>query len=208
MLEKKWPLGRSSFSNWGACVKILAPGSSITAAWSDSDTITKTISGTSMATPLVSGAVALIRAERPNFDSVDVVNALNCMATRDVLTTLPSGTPNRLLYTGAAAAVDSNLDCEFPPLPPPPPLPAPFPPTGQLGEPIDVEIVIFPDSYPEETSWVVKFACDTTSGGGPYSCDSAESIIELRGSNGVGRMVRLVKGASFTFEVWHQHLTG
>ena len=42
---------RSSFSNWGTCVDVFGPGSSITSTWSTSDTATNTISGTSMASP-------------------------------------------------------------------------------------------------------------------------------------------------------------
>ena len=56
----------SSFSNWGQCVDVYAPGSSITAAWVDTDTSTNTISGTSMACPHVSGAVAQLLSLRPS----------------------------------------------------------------------------------------------------------------------------------------------
>jgi hypothetical protein len=42
---------KSSFSNWGSCVDVYAPGSDITSSWNSSPTAFSTFSGTSMATP-------------------------------------------------------------------------------------------------------------------------------------------------------------
>lgn len=48
----------AGFSNYGSCVDIIAPGVAIKSDWINSTTATNTISGTSMATPSVSGAIA------------------------------------------------------------------------------------------------------------------------------------------------------
>ena len=61
---------RSSFSNYGSCVDIYAPGSSITSTWISSGT--KTISGTSMASPHVAGVGALYKATYGNVSSSTV----------------------------------------------------------------------------------------------------------------------------------------
>lgn len=90
---------RSSFSNFGTCVDIFAPGSSITSAWATSDTATNTISGTSMATPHVAGAAALYLQANPGASPATVRNALVNNATTNVITGVGTGSPNRLLYT-------------------------------------------------------------------------------------------------------------
>ncbi len=103
---------RSSFSNFGSCVEIFAPGSSITSAWHTSNTATNTISGTSMATPHVAGAAALILDETSNLTPSQVASTLTNRATTGVLTGIGTGSPNRLLFT---------LGGGSPPPPPPPP---------------------------------------------------------------------------------------
>ena len=93
---------RSSFSNFGAGVDIFAPGSSITSAWSTSDTATNTISGTSMATPHVAGVAARFLQNNPGASAATVRNALVNAASLNRLTGVPSGTANRLLFWSGA----------------------------------------------------------------------------------------------------------
>ena len=90
---------RSSFSNFGTCVDIFAPGSSITSAWWTSTTATNTISGTSMASPHVAGAAALYQQAVPSASPATIRNALVNNATTNVITGAGTGSPNRLLYT-------------------------------------------------------------------------------------------------------------
>ena len=91
---------RASFSNFGTCVDIFAPGVSIRAASHLSDTGTTLLSGTSMACPHVSGAAALElqklrRNGRPTTPAI-VDDQLIRSATRGVLSNLRGG-PNLLL---------------------------------------------------------------------------------------------------------------
>jgi subtilisin family serine protease len=90
---------RSSFSNFGSCVDIFAPGSGITSAWSTSNTATNTISGTSMASPHVAGVLALILQGSPGASAATASATLRNRATSGVLSGVGSGSPNRLLYS-------------------------------------------------------------------------------------------------------------
>jgi subtilisin family serine protease len=93
---------RSSFSNFGSVVDIFAPGSSITSAWSTSDTAIRTISGTSMATPHVAGVAARYLQANPGASPGTVRNALVNDSTVGILSGIPSGTANRLLFRSGA----------------------------------------------------------------------------------------------------------
>jgi subtilisin family serine protease len=88
----------ASFSNYGTCVDILAPGVNITSAWYSSNTATNTISGTSMASPHVAGAAALVLSANPTWSPQQVRDYLVNNATPDAISNVGTGTPNRLLY--------------------------------------------------------------------------------------------------------------
>ncbi|MFA9431758.1 S8 family peptidase [Egicoccus sp. AB-alg2] len=89
---------RASFSNWGSCVNLFAPGQSITAPWHTTDTATNTISGTSMAAPHVAGVAALYLQGAPNASPSTVNTAILNNATTGTLGNL-AGSPNRLVYS-------------------------------------------------------------------------------------------------------------
>ncbi len=89
---------RSSFSNWGTCLDLFAPGSSITAAWNTSDSATNTLSGTSMASPHAAGVAALIKAANPSFTPQQVRDRMVADATPGVITSPGTGSPNLLLF--------------------------------------------------------------------------------------------------------------
>jgi subtilisin family serine protease len=86
---------KASFSNWGSCVDGWAPGVSIKSAWLLSGT--RTISGTSMASPHVAGVGALYKSNFGDAASSTISSWINTNATAGVIRSNPSGTPNRLL---------------------------------------------------------------------------------------------------------------
>ncbi|MEO8334206.1 MAG: S8 family peptidase [bacterium] len=87
---------KASYSNYGGCVHLYAPGSSIKSTWLNSGT--NTISGTSMASPHVAGVAALYKATFGDASYSAIRSWLTTNATSGVITGNPSGTPNRLLY--------------------------------------------------------------------------------------------------------------
>jgi subtilisin family serine protease len=111
---------QASYSNFGTCVDLYAPGSNLRSAWYTSDTATFLASGTSMASPVVAGAAAAYLAQFPSATPAQVTQALRDNATSGVLTLLGAGSPNLLLYTGFIGSAAP---------PPPPPTEPPPPPT-------------------------------------------------------------------------------
>ncbi len=89
----------ASYSNFGPCVDVFAPGSSITSAWWTTSTSTNTISGTSMASPHVAGVAALYLQGHPSASPSQVTAAITGGATPGVVTGAGSGSPNLLLHS-------------------------------------------------------------------------------------------------------------
>jgi len=115
---------RSSFSNFGSCVDVFAPGSDITSTWSTSNSATNTISGTSMASPHVAGVVALFMDQSPSATPAQVEVALESAAVTGRLRGIRAGSPNLLIQSllggsgggnggggggGAACAYDDDM---------------------------------------------------------------------------------------------------
>ncbi len=106
---------RSSFSNYGTCLDLFAPGSSITSAWYTSDTATNIISGTSMATPHAAGAAALYLQSNPSATPTLVRDVTVNGATTNRLADPGPGSPNRLLYSSSASSGTSPTQaCPLP----------------------------------------------------------------------------------------------
>merc|ERR1719512_65592 len=106
---------RSSFSNYGPCTNIWAPGSSILSASHTSDTGSRSLSGTSMACPHVSGGAALVLEANPSMKPSAVLEQLASDAVKDALSGLRSGDVNVLLYVAEGGAPPTP-PTEAPPL--------------------------------------------------------------------------------------------
>lgn len=118
---------QASYSNFGACVDIFAPGTSIVSAWNTSDDVLLKMSGTSMASPHVAGAAALYLQNNPSASPAQVAQALVTSATTNALSLVPSNTVNRLLRVNGPA--DGAI---LPPVSAPPPS-TNLPPTAMFS---------------------------------------------------------------------------
>ncbi|MFG1804305.1 S8 family serine peptidase [Micromonospora carbonacea] len=92
---------RASWSNFGPCLDIFAPGERITSAWWSSTTATQTLNGTSHAAPLVAGVAARVLDNNPTWTPAQVSSYLFSVANPAVLNP-GAGSPNRLLYLSPA----------------------------------------------------------------------------------------------------------
>jgi subtilisin family serine protease len=97
---------RASFSNFGTCTDLFAPGQDITSAWHTSDTATNTISGTSMAAPHVAGVVALHLSANPSATVPQTNQAVIDRSSQGKIGNPGTGSPNRLLFVQQDAPAD------------------------------------------------------------------------------------------------------
>jgi serine protease len=118
---------RASYSNFGPCLDLFGPGSDIVAANYSNNSGSTSMSGTSMASPHVAGALALLRGQNPGLSAASVQNALVADSTPNKVTNPGAGSPNKLLYvanSGGGTPVDNppvasfsfscnNLACSF-----------------------------------------------------------------------------------------------
>ena len=104
---------RASYSNYGTCLDVFAPGSSITSTWLGATGI-NTISGTSMASPNVAGVLARFIGQYSGLTPAQVANSIKTSSTKNLVTSAGSGSPNQLAYlfvlpdTTTVAPVDSS----------------------------------------------------------------------------------------------------
>jgi len=98
---------RPSWSNYGECVNIFAPGVDILSAGIDSDDDTETMSGTSMASPHVAGVVALYLEDHQNATPSNVRQAIYDTATPGRVSNR-NGSANLIVFSGLTAPDDND----------------------------------------------------------------------------------------------------
>ncbi|KAI0377640.1 alkaline proteinase [Hypomontagnella monticulosa] len=100
-IDSSWRI--ASYSNYGAVVDVFAPGTDVLSSWIGGNTATNTISGTSMATPHVTGLSLYLIALEGLTTPAAVTNRIKALYTTGKLTGIPSGTVNAVLYNGNGA---------------------------------------------------------------------------------------------------------
>jgi subtilisin family serine protease len=88
---------RASYSNFGSCLDIFAPGTSIPSTWLGVNYYAF-LSGTSMAAPHVAGTIVRFLGQYPGLTPMQVTKSIKTSSTKNLVTSPGTGSPNRLLY--------------------------------------------------------------------------------------------------------------
>jgi len=147
---------RASWSNYGSCVDIFAPGVGITSSTMTTTTSYQSWSGTSMSSPHVAGVAALYLHDNPTATPSQVATAIINDATANVLTSIGTGSPNLLLH-------NFWTDPGDPGDPTPPAAPSSLSATATSTSAIALQ---WTDNASNETNCSVERA---TSSGGPFT---------------------------------------
>merc|ERR1719162_338654 len=175
----------SSFSNFGSCVDIFAPGSSILSASCVNDYDGMVMSGTSMACPHVAGATAILLGEFPDLQTSSILSSLLLAAMPDAVDLLPESpaSPNMLLRVTGATSPPTPAPPSPPPTPAPPtpspttaqPTPAPTPFTCDNNMTV-FRLELTTDTYGGETGWTLEKDGTMVANGGSYG--ASQSYVE------------------------------
>jgi subtilisin family serine protease len=181
--------GLASYSNFGAVVDILAPGSLISSAYFLSSTSTASLSGTSMASPHVAGASVLYLEYAPGSTPSQVETGLKTYAAQGRISGVPSGTTNALLQINFGTV---------------PTLPAPGVPT--LSSPADLatNVAIAPT-----LSWAAATAATTYNLQVSTTNTFATTLVNLTGLTTTSRAISgLANSTTYYWRVSTTNATG
>jgi len=174
--------GQAPYSNYGACVDLYAPGSAIYSAMSTDDKAMGTASGTSMATPHVTGAVALYLQAHASATPDSVASAMVGGASAGQLGLLGPGSPNLLVRVNTQGDGSLLVPPKLTPVIPPPN--APPSASFTYSCPQNKNICTFDGSSSKDDVGVVSYAWNfgngvvTISGGNP----TTKSIYSSKGT--------------------------
>jgi subtilisin family serine protease len=101
-------LTKGSYSNFGTCLDVWAPGSDVVAAWFDLPNSYRSRSGTSMAAPFVAGVVALMLEEYGQMTPTQMSDLIVSNSTANLLTDLGTDSPNLLVHSLSESVQNST----------------------------------------------------------------------------------------------------